>query len=249
MSYFAIIPARFASTRFPGKPLCKLGNMTMIERVYHQVSKVKSFSSIYVATDDNRIFEEVQRFGGNVLMTSNANRSGTDRCADAINRIPNVKNEDIVVNIQGDEPFINPQQIEELLAIIDKENVQIATLIKQIKEESILNNPNVVKVVKNQDNKALYFSRFPIPYMRNIHFAEHTFFQHIGIYAYRVGVLKILTKLSCSSLEIAESLEQLRWLSAGYDIHVGETQCNSTIGIDTEDDLKYALKYIKDNNL
>ena len=248
MNFIGIIPARYASTRFPGKPLCMLGNMTMIERVYRQVSKVKALHYICVATDDERIYNTVKQFGGNVVMTSPENRSGTDRCADALHSIPNVSTDDVVINIQGDEPFIQVQQIESLIACFNNPSIQIATLIKPLCEQEDINDPNVVKVVKDINNNALYFSRYPIPYLRNT--AKHVpdFYQHIGIYAYRVATLKKIVLLPSSSLEQAESLEQLRWLENAFPIHT-EISAYQSIGIDTPADMEKALKYIQTMNL
>lgn len=243
MKFTGIIPARYASTRFPGKPLVDMKGKTMIQRVYEQVSIV--LDSVYVATDDSRIYETVEAFGGRAIMTSEKHRSGTDRCEEAYYKIG--EKSDVIINIQGDEPFIKPCQIEEIMKCFDSEDTQIATLVKAFDstdEWDVLMNPNSPKVVLNDKNEAMYFSRSIIPYLRNIPRQEwllnHVFYKHIGMYAYRVDVLKEITKLPQSTLELAESLEQLRWLQNGYKIKVGITT-QETIGIDTPDDLGKAL--------
>jgi len=238
MNFIGIIPARYGSTRFEGKPLCKIENKTMIECTYNQVVKVKAFSDIVVATDDIRIYDEVVSFGGKAVMTSPNHSSGTDRCAEAFAQLGYPMENTVVVNIQGDEPFIKPEQIQELLDCFSSPDIQIATLIKKIDYQETLLNPNVVKVVVSNDNRALYFSRYPIPFLRNISFEDVDFYKHIGIYAYRAEVLGDLVKLPPSTLEKAESLEQLRWLQAGYSIYVRQTQYEASIGIDTPEDLE-----------
>jgi len=234
-----IIPARFASTRFPGKPLVKIGSKTMIELVFEQASKCKSISDVYVATDHEEIQKAVLAFGGKVVMTSENCQSGTDRCAEVVST--REIDEEIVVNIQGDEPFIKPEQIEQLVHLMQSESVQIGTLAKKITDSETIFNPNVVKLVLSKKGKALYFSRNPIPFMRGVenqNWLEHgSFFKHIGIYAYQKSMLLEITKLPQSKLELAESLEQLRWLEAGYDVYVAETNWES-IGIDTPEDLE-----------
>lgn len=242
MQFVGIIPARFASTRFPGKPLADIGGKTMIQRVYEQASK--ALEQVYVATDDERIAVNVQSFNGNVIMTSKDHKSGTDRCSEAIRKIIspelNIKF-DVVINIQGDEPFIKPEQIRLLKSCFEDETVQIATLAKKIAEKDEIFNPNVVKVIRNKEALAIYFSRSPIPFLRNEPnenwAVSFQFLKHLGIYAYRVPVLKEITALPSSSLEIAESLEQNRWLENGYKIYV-ETTDFETIAIDTPDDLE-----------
>lgn len=248
MNFVGIIPARYASTRFPGKPLCMLGNMSMIERVYRQVSMVKNMHYVCVATDDSRIYDAVQAFGGNVVMTSDTNRSGTDRCADAVQRLHIAQDDDVIINIQGDEPFIQPAQIETLMSCFTGDDIHIATLLREITNPEDINDPNVVKVVRDVHNKAIYFSRCAIPYLRNITYDQHTFYQHIGIYAYRMRTLLQLVALPSSLLEKAESLEQLRWMENGYAIHTEVTPYKS-IGIDTPADMQKALEYIKTMNL
>ena len=243
MDFIGIIPARYASTRFEGKPLCKIGAKTMIERTYNQVAKVKEFSEIVVATDDVRIYDEVVSFGGKAVMTSPSHSSGTDRCAEAFQQLNYPWKNTVIVNIQGDEPFIKPEQIQELIACFSFPDVQIATLIKKIDSQETLANPNVVKVVISNENKALYFSRHPIPFLRNGSFEGVNFYKHIGIYAYRADVLADLVKIQPSSLEKAESLEQLRWLQAGYAIYTQHTQYEASAGIDTPQDLENCLNY------
>ena len=243
MKFIGIIPARYASTRFPGKPLADMKGKYMIQRVYEQARKV--LDNVCVATDDDRIFNAVESFGGNVVMTSAEDRSGTDRCFEAYNRLGG--NEDVIINIQGDEPFIKPEQIESLIACFDSPQTQIATLVRPFEATEgyeALANPNSPKVILNDKNEALYFSRSIIPYMRNISPEQwpdkHVYYKHIGMYGYRADILSQITRLPQSSLEIAESLEQLRWLQNGYTIKVGITT-QETIGIDTPDDLQKAL--------
>ncbi|HEX2936787.1 MAG TPA: 3-deoxy-manno-octulosonate cytidylyltransferase [Bacteroidales bacterium] len=241
LNFAGIIPARYASTRFPGKPLVSIKGKTMIERVYNQASKV--FKHVAVATDDERIETEVIRFGGKVIMTSPNHQSGTDRCYEAACKLRESMgiNFDVIVNIQGDEPFIQPVQFEKLIHCFSFPDTQIATLVKEINSDEDLKNPNHVKVVMDKNNRALYFSRSAIPYLRNKAENEwtkhHTFFTHIGIYAYRFDVLKEISSLSQSSLELAESLEQLRWLENGYSIRVEKTDFES-ISVDTPEDLE-----------
>lgn len=239
-SIAGIIPARYASSRFPGKPLINIGGKTMIQRVYEQACQAKTLKTVIVATDDERIYQHVQDFGGNVVMTSPNHPSGTDRCYEAYT-LSGMKDIDAIVNIQGDEPFIQPEQIDLLCSIFDSREVQLGTLVKKLKDAADLNNPNAMKVVLNKDKEALYFSRSPIPYLRN-HPQEkwldnHTFYKHIGIYAYRTDVLQQIVQLPPSSLELAESLEQLRWLENGYIIKVAVTDYES-ISVDTPEDLE-----------
>jgi 3-deoxy-manno-octulosonate cytidylyltransferase (CMP-KDO synthetase) len=239
MKVIGIIPARYASTRFPGKPLVQIDGMSMIERVYKQAQKASSLSKVIVATDDERIVQAVKQFNGKVMMTSATHQSGTDRCAEVAG---NLKEEfDIIINIQGDEPYINPEQINEVANCFNNSEVQIATLIKKIDSPEELNSSNIVKVVLNKNSEALYFSRQPIPYLRNVELKEwlnnHTYYKHIGIYGFRSNVLKELVKLPSSSLEKAESLEQLRWLENGYSINAHGTTYSS-VSIDTPEDLK-----------
>ena len=243
MKFIGIIPARYASTRFPGKPLADMKGKYMIQRVYEQARKV--LDHVCVATDDDRIFNAVQSFGGEVVMTSAQHRSGTDRCFEAYRTLGG--HEDVVINIQGDEPFIKPEQIESLIACFDSPQIQIATLVRPFEASEgyeALANPNSPKVVLNERHEALYFSRSVIPYLRGVEPAEwlarHTYYKHIGMYGYRADVLGQITCLPQSSLELAESLEQLRWLQNGYTIKVGITT-QETIGIDTPADLQKAI--------
>ncbi|MDO4823732.1 MAG: 3-deoxy-manno-octulosonate cytidylyltransferase [Bacteroidales bacterium] len=247
MNFLAIIPARFASTRFPGKPLAILGGKTVIERVYTQVKG--TFERAVVATDDERIEEAVKNFGGEVVMTSPNHKSGTDRCYEALRRVGE-EDYDVVVNIQGDEPFIQASQLETVKACFDDPVTDIATLVKPFTPEDgidAVRNPNSPKVVLNQNMEAMYFSRSVIPYLRNKDQENwlnyHTFYKHIGLYAYKTRVLKQITSLPQSPLELAESLEQLRWLENGYTIKVGLTNVE-TIGIDTPADLERAENFL-----
>ena len=242
--FICIIPARYASTRFPGKPLAILGGKTVIQRVYEQVSKV--IHDVYVATDDQRIFDQVEEFGGNVVMTSSNHRSGTDRIEEALQHIGGQW--DVVLNVQGDEPFIQPSQIETLCSCFDEKQTEIATLGKPFATIEAVENPNSPKIVVDNKGFALYFSRSTIPFIRGVEkndwLSHYPFLKHLGIYAYRTEVLKQITQLPQSSLELAESLEQLRWLQNGYCIKVGTTDIE-TIGIDTPEDLAKAEKFIQ----
>ncbi len=240
MQTIGIIPARYASTRFPGKPLVDIGGKPMIQRVYEQARQV--FPVVYVATDDERIVQAVEAFEGNVIMTSAAHASGTDRCAEAVAKIQldrGVKF-DVVVNVQGDEPFVAPGQLQQLVACFYDDDTQIATLVKPFAEGEDIFNPNTPKVVLNNDSEALYFSRSAIPFVRNVPQGEwtgkHPFYKHIGLYAYRTPVLLQLARLQPSMLEQAESLEQLRWLENGFRIKVALTDY-ATHAIDAPEDL------------
>lgn len=246
MKFLGIIPARYASTRFPAKPLAILGGKPVIQRVYEQVTSV--LPDAVVATDDERIAEVVRSFGGNVVMTSTEHRSGTDRCYEALTKTPGEF--DVVINIQGDEPFIQASQLQSVMDCFQDEETQIATLVKPFTPADgydALENVNSPKVVINKKSQALYFSRSIIPYTRNKEHKEwlagHTYYKHIGLYAYRTEVLREITSLPQSSLELAESLEQLRWLENGYVIKVGLTQVE-TIGIDTPQDLEKAEEFL-----
>ncbi|WP_080903682.1 3-deoxy-manno-octulosonate cytidylyltransferase [Parabacteroides sp. Marseille-P3160] len=248
MKFIGIIPARYASTRFPGKPLADMDGEPMIQRVYEQVRPV--LDEVYVATDDLRIEEAVKQFGGQVVMTSAQHRSGTDRCYEAYAKVG--EGYDIIINIQGDEPFIQPKQLEVLKSCFNDPKVEIATLVKPFHPdddfEAALFNPNTPKVVLNKKNEALYFSRSIIPYIRGAKhtewLAKHTFYKHIGLYAYRADILKEITTLPPSGLELAESLEQLRWLENGYRIQAGITE-QETIGIDTPEDMQRAIEFLR----
>lgn len=247
MKFIGIIPARYASTRFPGKPLADMGGKPMIQRVYEQVQG--ELDAVWVATDDERIEQAVRDFGGHVVMTSDRHRSGTDRCYEAYTKVG--AEYDIVVNIQGDEPFIQPGQIRTLKDCFTDPTVEIATLVKPFNPEddfeTVLFNPNSPKVVLNKNREAMYFSRSVIPYVRGKQYTEwlsaHTYYKHIGLYAYRAETLAAITRLEPSSLERAESLEQLRWLENGYRIKAGITE-QETIGIDTPEDMRKALAFL-----
>ena len=239
MKFTAIIPARYASTRFPGKPLAILGGKTVIQRVYEQAVSV--LDDTYVATDDERILQTVEAFGGRAVMTRSDHKSGTDRIEEAATKIGTTA--DVIINIQGDEPFIHPSQIETLCHLFDDPQTQIGTLCKRFESMEAVENPNSPKIVTDVKGFALYFSRSVIPFIRGRQrdewFGQYPFLKHLGIYAYRREVLGEITKLPQSSLEIAESLEQLRWLQNGYRIRVGETNIE-TVGIDTPEDLQRA---------
>lgn len=249
MEFIAIIPARYASTRFPAKPLAVLGGKPVIQRVYEQASKV--FNHVLVATDDERIMQAVSAFGGKAVMTGTHHRSGTDRCREAYS-LSGIK-ADVVVNIQGDEPFIQPSQLETVKALFDDASTDIATLVKPFAPGTpfeVLANPNSPKVVVGDSGEALYFSRSVIPYLRGVEHEQwssvHTYYKHIGLYAFRTAVLEQVTELPAAPLEKAESLEQLRWLSAGYRIKVGMTDIE-TIGIDTPADLEAAERFLAEH--
>jgi 3-deoxy-manno-octulosonate cytidylyltransferase (CMP-KDO synthetase) len=237
MKTIGIIPSRFASTRFPGKPLTEIDGKTMIRRVYEQAIKAKSLDHVIVATDDERIVNEVKSFGGAVIFTQSTHQSGTDRCAEVAMLVPGY---DVAINIQGDEPYIDPRQIDLLVSCFTDSQVKLATLIKEINTEEELFNTNIPKVVINVKEEAIYFSRHPIPYLRNAEkpdwMRSHQFYKHIGIYGYALPTLLEITKLGPSSLEKAESLEQLRWIENGYTIKTKITTIE-TIAIDTPEDL------------
>lgn len=239
MKFCILIPARFGSTRFPGKPLADLGGMTMIRRVWEAATECKNHSGIAVATDDVRIHNHVNEFGVSV-MTSLHHLSGTDRCMEAYKK--SGFDTDIVVNIQGDEPFIKAEQIMSLVALFENPEVQIATLKKKISDETEIDNPNVVKVVTDKQNRALYFSRSRIPYNREKEIGSE-YYRHLGMYAYRTTILQEITRLEPSTLELTEKLEQLRWLENGYHIAVAETQWQSP-AVDTPEDLKKAIDFL-----
>lgn len=242
MKVIGIIPARYASSRFPGKPLIDIAGKSMIQRVYEQVKSAGCLHEVIVATDDDRIAEHVRSFAGNVVITSTTHQSGTDRCAEVVSKISGF---DIAINIQGDEPFINPLQIELLTSCFSKEDTQIATLVKKIYTADELFNVNIPKVVRNIHDQAIYFSRQTIPYLRGIEqehwLSNHSFYKHIGIYGYRTAVLTELTKLPLGDLEKTESLEQLRWIEHGYKIQTAETQ-HETIAVDTKEDLERIIQ-------
>ncbi len=247
MNFTAIIPARYASTRFPGKPLALLGNKPVIQHVYEQTSSV--LSEVWVATDDDRIREAVKKFGGRVVMTRADHKSGTDRIEEAAEKTGTQA--DVIINIQGDEPFVQPSQIKTLMQLFDNTDTQIGTLGKHFENIEAVNNPNSPKIVTDKQGFALYFSRSVIPYIRGFQDSEwlshFPFLKHLGLYAYRREVLHKITQLPQSSLEIAESLEQLRWLENGYRIRVGLTDVE-TVGIDTPEDLQRAEEFLKNRN-
>jgi 3-deoxy-manno-octulosonate cytidylyltransferase (CMP-KDO synthetase) len=245
--FAGIIPARYASKRFPGKPLVLIGDKMMVQRVYEQVNS--SVDTLFVATDDKRIYDEVLKFGGKAIMTSADHRSGTDRCAEAVEEIMEQtgKKIDIVINIQGDEPFIKPEQIDLLKSCFTDKGVEIATLVRKINPGEDIFNPNQPKAILDSEGNAIYFSRAAIPFFRDAEPAEwsykYVYYKHIGLYAYRTDVLKRITRLPVSPLEMAESLEQNRWIENGFRIKTTTTKWES-IGIDTPDDLQRALDYL-----
>lgn len=252
MRFIGIIPARYASTRFPGKPLAMLGDKPMIQRVYEQARK--ALDEVVVATDDERIYQAVEQFGGRAIMTRKDHKCGTDRCLEAFDRSASGVNKDdketVIINIQGDEPFIQPEQIEAIKACFPTE---IATLVKPFTEAdglAALENPNTPKVVFSRETgNALLFSRSVIPYLRGIDredwLKQHKHYKHIGMYAYRADILREITRLPQTEAELAESLEQLRWLENGYQIRVAETNVQS-IGIDTPEDLQKAIRFLEE---
>ena len=246
MKALVIIPARYASTRFPAKPLAMLGGMPIIEHVYRQASK--AVADVVVATDDERIMSVVKGFGGRAVMTSAEHQSGTDRCYEALQKVGG--NYDVVINVQGDEPFIQPEQINALIGCFNDPATDIATMVKPFSVEDgieALENPNSPKVVLSRNMKAIYFSRSVIPYMRGVERDEwlrhHTYYKHLGLYAFRSKTLGEVTALPQSPLELTEKLEQLRWLENGYVIGVAVTH-TETIGIDTPEDLARAEEYL-----
>ena len=244
MKFIGIIPARYASTRFPGKPLALLGGKPVIQHVYEKVAAV--LEAAYVATDDERIYDVVKSFGGQVVMTSTDHKSGTDRIEEAIEKIGGEW--DVVVNVQGDEPFVAKSQLDTICHCFDDPTTQIATLGKPFESMEAVQNPNSPKIVVDNMGFAMYFSRSVIPYVRGKEksswLTHYPFLKHLGIYAYRKDVLRQVTQLPQSSLEIAESLEQLRWLQNGFKIKVGTTDVE-TVGIDTPQDLERAEEFLK----
>ena len=251
MKFTAVIPARYASTRFPGKPLAMLGGKTVIQRVYEQAASV--LSEVYVATDDVRILSAVEAFGGRAVMTRTDHKSGTDRIEEAVEKIEKQGMDkegqgDVIINIQGDEPFVQPSQIKTLMALFDDPETQIGTLGKRFESMEAVQNPNSPKIVTDHRGFALYFSRSVIPFIRGIEvedwLSHYPFLKHLGVYAYRREVLAEVTKLPQGVLEKAESLEQLRWLENGYRIRVGMTEVE-TVGIDTPADLERAEQFLK----
>ena len=250
LKFIVLIPARYASTRFPAKPLALLGGKPVIQRVYEQVAKV--ISSVAVATDDERIASVVESFGGRAIMTSPDHQSGTDRCWEAYQKVG--AEYDVVINVQGDEPFIAESQLRAIMKCFEDEATDIATLVKPFSEADgieALENPNSPKVVLDKESRAIYFSRSVIPYLRGVEREDwlkvHTFYKHIGMYAFRSEVLREITSLPQSTLELSEKLEQLRWLENGYKIGVGISDVE-TVGIDTPEDLERAEEFLKIQN-
>ena len=243
MKVLGIIPSRYASTRFPSKPLHMIKGKTMIQRVWEQAWKSK-LDAVVVATDDIRIADEVLKFGGRYVMTDPNHRSGTDRCREALYMVEDQY--DAVVNIQGDEPFIDPAQINQVIELIGRNDTHLASLAKRIEDEDELFSPNVVKVVMDKQGNALYFSRHPIPFMRNLNhdkwLQRGEFYKHIGLYAYKTETLCQIAEMQSTPLEIAESLEQLRCLENGLSIRMGITQHDS-LSIDTQEDLEKAIQF------
>ena len=243
MKVVGIIPSRYASTRFPGKPLAMIKGKTMIHRVCEQAWKSK-LDAVVVATDDMRIAEEVLSFGGQYVLTDPMHRSGTDRCCEALDILETQY--DAVVNIQGDEPFIDPKEINLLVDLISRDDTQLASLVKRFDDDEELFSPNKVKVVMDKDGKALYFSRSPIPFLRNVDkdkwLQKGVFYQHIGIYAYKAKTLREIARMQPTPLEMVESLEQLRWLENGLSIHMAVVEANN-IAIDSPDDLVKAIEF------
>jgi len=245
MKILGIIPSRYESSRFPGKPLIDIAGKSMIQRVYEQSLKSNLINELVVATDDQRIFDHVESFGGNVMMTSNIHTSGTDRCGEVIETYSDF---DIVINIQGDEPLIRPEQLDELLIVFKNSDIKLATLIKKMSSVEDVLNPNRIKVVLDKYRNGVYFSRSPIPFIANTDKSEWLqkadFWKHIGIYAWRSDVLSKLIALPKTDLERQESLEQLRWIYNGYKIATVETEIE-TPNIDAPEDLEKVLSLLK----
>ena len=233
MKIVAIIPSRYQSSRFPGKPLAQICGKPMIQHVYENVKKVAALDAVYVATDDDRIYGAVEAFGGQVLMTSDKHTCGTDRLAECAD-ILNLDDDVLVLNIQGDEPMIRQEMVQDLIDAFDSDDVYMGTLKKAIDQEEEIGNPNVVKVITNVQGNAIYFSRYPIPFERDGKKAKH--YKHIGVYGYKTWFLKHYSKMEKTELEIAESLEQLRVIERGYQIRVNETKYQ-TVGVDTPEQL------------
>jgi 3-deoxy-manno-octulosonate cytidylyltransferase (CMP-KDO synthetase) len=248
MKILGIIPARYGSTRFEGKPLALINGKMMIQRVYEQAKKADRLAEVVVATDDERIFNAVVGFGGKAVMTSTNHKSGTDRCREVVDKIG--VGFDAVINIQGDEPYINPLQINQIAELISDKDTPLASLCKPISDYDELVSHNAVKVVFDKDGKALYFSRYAIPFMRNVDddkiwMSKRTFYKHIGIYAYKTDVLREVSALPQSGLEMAESLEQLRWLENGYTVRMGVTEFES-YSVDVPEDIIKIEKIFKE---
>jgi 3-deoxy-manno-octulosonate cytidylyltransferase (CMP-KDO synthetase) len=249
MKALAIIPARYQSTRFPGKPLAMLGDKEMLKHVYDNVVKAGVFDKVVIATDDERVKNAALKWNANVVMTSEAHQSGTDRCAEVIQKLP--ESYDVIVNIQGDEPFINDKPLKTILEIFKQHpSVQIATLVQKFLNIEEIFSVGTAKVVRGTDGRAIYFSRSPIPFVRNAEkqdwMSHHTFWDHVGIYGYTPKALAEIVKLPVSLLEKAESLEQLRWIENGYVIHTAETDYRM-ISVDTPEDLERAEDFYRQN--
>ncbi len=244
MKILGIIPARWASSRFPQKVMADIGGKSMVQRVYEQALQASRLDAVIVATDHEKIAEHIISFGGKVSMTSPSHPSGTDRCRETLDQ--QTEAYDYVVNIQGDEPFVQPQAINELADLLDGQT-QLGTLVSEIHDASVLNNPNMMKVIFNTRREAIYFSRTAIPYLRDVPAEQwlqrHTFYKHVHLYAYRADILQEITELPVSSLEKAESLEQLRWIENGYRIKVGVTQ-HESLSVDTPADLERAKQHM-----
>jgi 3-deoxy-manno-octulosonate cytidylyltransferase (CMP-KDO synthetase) len=250
MKVLVIIPARYASTRFPGKPLALLGGKPVVQWVWERVSAMPELTDAVVATDDERIVGAVESFGGRAMLTGSHHRSGTDRCGEVVERMEaQGGNYDVAINVQGDEPFVQPDQLRSLVDCFADEGTCIATLKTAIRSSEELFSANNVKVVCDRRGNALYFSRQPLPHLRGVEaeqWVEHQpYFKHVGIYAFRTATLKELVKLPQTALELSESLEQLRWLENGYSISVRETAI-ANIGIDTPEDMAAAERFLKD---
>ncbi len=241
MKAIGIIPARYASSRFPGKPLADIAGKTMIQRVYEQAKKSKALSQVIVATDDDRIYQHVRSFGGEVMMTATHHKNGTERCAEVVEQLNTEVA--IVVNIQGDEPLAAPEQIDLLVDLLKKEHVNIGTLVKNEVDKEVLESPNTAKVAVNQEHRALYFSRLPIPHQAGLQ-RQKPHYRHIGMYAYKASLLPMLANLDPTPLEQAESLEQLRWLEHGYSIYVAESKWENH-AVDIPSDVDKIINIIK----
>ncbi len=244
MKVLGIIPSRYGSSRFPGKPLIDLMGKSMIQRVYEQAKKCTDFTDVIVATDDQRIFDHVKSFGGLVMMTSTEHASGTERCGEVIEKYEDY---DIIINIQGDEPLIRPEQLTDLIRVFGSQDVSIGTIVKPMSNESDIRNPNRIKVVLDKNKNGIYFSRSPIPHIANTTHTnwldKTTFYKHIGIYAWRTKTLQELLKLEATTLEKLESLEQLRWIYNGYTIRTVETNIE-TPNIDAPEDVEAVLRLL-----
>jgi 3-deoxy-manno-octulosonate cytidylyltransferase (CMP-KDO synthetase) len=241
MEIAGIIPARYGSMRFPGKPLAMIGNMSMIERVYRQAEKSSYLKSLAVATDDQRIFDAVKSFGGKVVMTPSSIQTGTERCAHAFSLLK--WNAEAVINIQGDEPFLHPEQIDQVASLLSSPGVNIATLVRKAKSSEEVASPHSVKAVISPSGQAIYFSRLPVPYYKEaVPFEQRCYYLHVGIYGFSIPALQKIVQLKESENEAAESLEQLRWIDNGYAIHTGITEFK-THAVDTPEDLELLKKF------